>query len=327
VDLSEARISNLALTKGPGNFKSPRDMVISLAASLDAADAIKQITVNKLNGDLAVANATLEEPLVITNLDTTPAAKGALKVTGKIEEISRLLEALGGQAPGTGYPYGGQLAMTQRVTSSGGPTQLVGNVRATDFIVYQQDGKTPSFTEKQLDLTQDVTLDTTANKAVIKTLTLDMPSSGALKMNVTGAVNDWAKTRQLENVKADLTYDLAKLWPIIKPLIATTPEDYKDLIVEGKAQRTFVLNGSYPAVDSSGRELKFNESIKTLTASGGLAIAKFSYLGIDISDWDLPLYLQPGGQLVTVYADRPKEKRHPARRSSTAARWTSAASC
>jgi hypothetical protein len=312
VDLSEARISNLAFTKGPGNFKSPRDMVINLAASLDATDAIKQIRVTKLTGDLAVANATLEEPLVITNFDTTPAAKGSLKVDGKIEEISRLLEALGGQAPGTGYPYGGQLTMTQRISHAGGPIQLEGSARATNFTVYQQDGNTPAFTEKELSLNQNVTLDTNAKRAAIQTLVLDMPSSGALKVNVVGGLTDWAVTRKFDdNTKLDLAYDLAKLWPVIKPLMSSTPEDYKDLVIEGKAQKTFLVSGSYPAIDASGKELKFNEAIKSLTASGGLFVQKFSYSGVDIADYDIPITLR-GGQLITVYADRPKEKRHPA---------------
>ncbi|MGB7158125.1 MAG: hypothetical protein WBD40_08670 [Tepidisphaeraceae bacterium] len=305
IDLSEARISNLAFAKGPGSFKSPRDMLINLAASLDATDVIRQITVSKLTGDLAVANARLEEPLVISNLDTNASAKGALKVDGKIEEISRLLEALGGQAPGTGYPYGGQLAMTQRVSSAGGPIQLTGNVRATDFVVYQQGSDKPSFTEKQLDLTQDVTIDTAAKKAAIKTLTLDMPSSGALKLAITGGLSDWEKARQLDNVRADITYDLAKLWPVIRPLISETPEDYKDLVIAGQATRTFLIGGSYPA------DLPFHEAVKTLTASGGLAIQKFSYLGLDIEELELPIALKPGGELATVYADRPKEKRLP----------------
>ncbi|MDQ3439752.1 MAG: hypothetical protein M3478_05325, partial [Planctomycetota bacterium] len=316
VNLSEVRISNLALAKGPGNFKSPRDMVLSLAASLDATDAIRQISVSKLSGDLAVATATLSEPLVISGLDTDKmVAKGALKVDGKIEDISRLLEALGGTAPGTGYPYAGQLAMTQRVTSDGGPIQLAGNVRATDFVVFQQGTQTPAFTEKQLDLTQDLTLDTTTKRAAIKTLALDMVSSGALKMNVVGGLTDWDAARKLDDkTRVDMTYDLAKLWPIIKPLISEKPDDYKDLVIAGQAKRTFELSGSYPAKDASGKELAFHESVRTLLTSGdsGLTVQKFSYDGIELADVDLPLQLIAGGKLVTVYADRPREKRHPA---------------
>lgn len=313
LSVSEARISNLAFEKGSGSFKSPRDIVITVAASLDATDTIRQINVTKLTGDLAVATATLTEPLVISNLDTNATAKGALKVDGKIEEIARLLEALAGEAPGTTYPYAGQLAMTQRVTSAGGPIQLTGKATATDFVVFQEGTQTPAFTEKQLHLTQDVTLDTAAKRAVIKTLALDMVSSDALKLNVTGGVTDWATARKLDdNTRLDLTYDLAKLWPIIKPLISDTPEDYKDLVIAGQAQRTFVLNGSYPATDANGNELPFHEAIKSLTASGGLTVQKFNYEGFDLTDLDLPLYLLPNGQLVTVYADRPREKRHPA---------------
>ncbi len=313
LNVSEMRISDLALVKGAGSFKSPRDMVISLVASLDATDVIRQISVTKLTGDLAVATATLTEPLVISNMQTDNAtAKGALKVDGQIEEISRLLEALAGQAPGTGYPYAGQLAMTQRVTSAGGPIQLTGKATATDFVAFQQGTQTPAFTEKQLDLTQDLTLDMASKRAVINTLALDMASSGALKANLTGGVTDWAVARKIDdNTRLDLTYDLAKLWPVIKPLISETPEDYKDLIIAGQANRTFVFGGSYPAVDAGGKELPFHEAVKSLTASGGLTVQKLSYQGIDLADLDLPLYLLPGGQLVTVYADRPREKRHP----------------
>ncbi|HEV2296398.1 MAG TPA: hypothetical protein VGR35_21320 [Tepidisphaeraceae bacterium] len=313
VNISEARIRDLALTKGPGQFKSPRDIVITLAASLDATDAIRQVSVTKLNGDLAVATAVLAEPLVISNLDRdSTTAKGALKVDGKIEEIARLLEAVAGEAPGTTFPYAGQLAMTQRITSAGGPIQLTGKATATDFVVFQQGTQTPVFTEKQLELTDNVTLHMDTKRAAIETFALNMVSSGALKANLTGGISQWETARRLdENMRLELTYDLAKLWPIIRPLIADTPDDFKDLVIAGQAQRTFVLNGSYPAIDANGNELPFHESIKSLTASGGLAVQKFNYEGFDLTDLDLPLYLLSGGQLVTVYADRPREKRHP----------------
>src|SRR5688572_33450407 len=99
--------------------------------------------------------------------------------------------------------------MTQSVTSSGGPMQVTGKATASDFVVFQTGTQTPAFTEKQLDLTQDITLDTTAKRATIKTLALDMVSSGALKMNVVGAVSDWDVTRKLDDkTRVDLTYDL-----------------------------------------------------------------------------------------------------------------------
>ena len=193
--------------------------------------------------------------------------------------------------------------------------QVTGKATATDFVVFQQGTQTPAFTEKQLDLTQDITLDTTARRATINTLALDMVSSGALKMNVVGGVSDWDAARKIDdNTRVELAYDLAKLWPIIKPLISEKPDDYKDLVLTGQAKRTFTLSGSYPAKDASGRELAFHESIRTLLAGGdsGLTVQKFSYEGVDLADVDLPLNLIAGGKIVTVYAERPRDKRHPA---------------
>src|SRR5688572_17826362 len=205
--------------------------------------------------------------------------------------------------------------MTQSVTSSGGPMQVTGKATATDFVVFQQGTQTPAFTEKQLDFTQDLTLDTTAKRAIIKTLALDMVSSGALKMNVVGGVSDWEVARKIDDkTRVELAYDLAKLWPIIKPLISEKPDDYKDLVIAGQAKRTFTLSGSYPAKDASGKELAFHESIRTLLAGGdsGLTVQKFSYEGVELADVDLPLNLIAGGKIVTVYAERPRDKRHPA---------------
>ncbi len=60
------------------------------------------------------------------------------------------------------------------------------------------------------------------NAVNINSVTVDMQSSGALKLTAKGVVSDFDKTRTIDPahpLAVDVDYDLAKLQPIIKPMI------------------------------------------------------------------------------------------------------------
>jgi hypothetical protein len=302
IDVQDMRISNLALRRGPGAFQAEQDMLINLAATMRGSEEASEIRVESLDANLGVARATLVTPFVMRTLPSgSNETSGTLKVDGQIDRISRLLEALQGQPAGEGFPYGGTLAMTQAITSSGDATTIKGDLRATDFVVYQA-GK-PAFTEKQLQLKQDVRINSASESLSLDNLVLDMASSKALRLTLAGAIRQWQTTRVFDNVKADVSYDLAQLWPIIRPLIAEAPEDYKDLVIAGTDNRTFILRGSYPA----GKP--FHEAIKSLEADGGFAVGQFSYLGINIDKLEIPVTLRKG-VMETAYSDRPRARRY-----------------
>src|SRR6185437_2013197 len=105
-----------------------------------------------------------------------------------------------------------------------------------------------------------------------------------------------------------LGYDLAKIWPIIKPMMSPAQQtQFADLKIAGQFQRTFKIGGSYPA-SADGKALAFNQSIKSLTMSGALAVQLLDTNGADLTNFELPLWLE-NGQLITLYGDKPKAER------------------
>src|SRR4029078_13314015 len=100
---------------------------------------------------------------------------------------------------------------------------------------------------------------------------------------------DWEVQRKLDGVALDLAYDLEKLWPLIKPMLAPeTQESLKDLKIAGQQKRTFNVRGSYPAkVAGSDRELAFHESIANVSGDGALIFALLDTNGAHIENFEL----------------------------------------
>ena len=63
------------------------------------------------------------------------------------------------------------------------------------------------------------------NAVTIKNLSANMQSSGALNVSLqNGRVDDFKNLRNL-NLALDLQYDLAKLWPIVHPMLIKPGEE------------------------------------------------------------------------------------------------------
>lgn len=114
----------------------------------------------------------------------------------------------------------------------------------------------------------------------------------ALAASATGTIFDLSTQRRLQDVRIDLDYDLAKLWPIVRP-VALTPQQqqqYAQMAMEGKFQKVFTLSGSYPA------NMPFNQAISHLQANGAVALSRFIIpeKGIEVANADVPFTLDKG---------------------------------
>ncbi len=264
------------------------------ATTKPITEQIKQVQLTQLSGDLAVAKLEMPEPLTITNLSTQPAANGAIKLTGAIQQMTPLLAVLQGQPAKT---YAGEYTLTQNVSSQQNQIHLKGVVAVPNL---QTD---PQAKAQSFSVNNDLMADTVAKSATITDLTVAMPDTKAMGVNMKGKVVDWETKRQLEGVVMNLNYDLAQLWPLVKPMLSPEQrEQYKDLKIGGQFQRVFNVAGSYPA------NVPFNQAIQNVTMDGGLAIGLLDTQGIAVSDLELPLSLQ-AGKLTTLYANRPKAER------------------
>ncbi|HEX8524960.1 MAG TPA: hypothetical protein VF669_22105 [Tepidisphaeraceae bacterium] len=301
-------VTKLGLARGAQKFNFDPNRAINLnfaaavttnpdtnpATTKPITEQIKQVQITQLGGDLAVAKLEMPQPVTITGLSSNPNANGTIRLTGALQQVTPLLAVMQGQPPKT---YSGDYTLTQAITSSNNNIQLKGQIAVPNL---QTD---PQSKPQNFSVNNDLLADTQHKNATINDLTVAMPDTKALAVNLKGAVQDWETKRQFQNLAMNLSYDLAQLWPIIKPMLSPEQqEQYKDLKIAGQFQRTFNVGGNYPA------NVPFNHAIQSVALDGGLAIGMLDTQGIAISDLELPVSLQ-GGKLTTLYANKPKGER------------------
>jgi hypothetical protein len=305
--------SKVSLVRGDRKFEFDKLINLKLAAdvgttnaassaSTEPAQRIDQLHITQLDGDLGgLASLSMPQPIALTNVSgDNVAANGSVGLSGSIEPLTRLLSVLQNSDP---MPYRGDYVISQAVATTSGQIKLAGDATINKLIVLGSDNK-PAFTEDKLVLADDLVADPSAKSATINNIALTMPSSHAAGLNLKGNIADWENQRTLSNTTLALSYDLEKLWPMVKPLLSpSTQEQLKDLKIAGKFDRTFAVSGSYPANPPAG-----TKPIKYLKADGSLAVALLDTSGINVQNLELPISLE-NGQVVTVYANKPKTER------------------
>jgi hypothetical protein len=295
------RIEKLNLQRGDSRYNPQGNPIdLQFTGDLSAAEKLQGITISKLDGSIPGGTVKLVKPLALTKLDAAaPAADGAFELAGKIDDVAPLLETLQARPKGQGYPYHGAYVITQSLGTQGDTIALNGKGTIDDFRV---DPTAPAnsnagFSEKQVALVDNLSYDGKQKNLAISALKLDMAGSDALHLSAVGSLLGVSGKQEFKDFKLTLGYDLAKLWPIIYGMLS--PEDQKDLKdakLAGKYEKVFTLAGGYPAGKS------WNESIRTLTMNGGLAIDLFDAMGIKLEKLDLPVALA-GGVLRTTSVD------------------------
>ena len=316
VNVPTLNVKNLSLSRGDKNFSfdPAKPVAVKLVAEVNAVDdatkpvieQIQSIKVAELSGNLQVATLTMPQAIVVTNLSGTPSANGSIALVSQIEQVAPLLAVLQG---GDEMPYAGKLNLTQNLASAGDEVKLLGNLTIDGFQVLDATDRTKAaFTEKQIAIKNDLSANLKTSTANINTLTVDMPDSKAVGVSVTGGVNDWLVKRELRDVKADLSYDLEKIWPIIKPLLAAeTQETLKDLKVAGKYTKRFNLRGAFPAQNSKHEVLAFNQSVRSLNGDGGFTIDLLDAAGLRVEKLDVPILIEQGKvAILTTDKKRPE---------------------
>jgi hypothetical protein len=322
INVTDLAISRLALARGDTQYALPHDVDFKLAFAVKASadsgksspiDQIQQIQFTQLSGDLPGAQLTMPLPIVISSPGDPNQidAHGTINVTGALADATPLLQVLQG-APQP-MPYAGTYSLTQALgtgtAATGKLLRLVGGIDVTNLQMLDGTGKAvytePTVTIKNdLDYIVGSALPTTmptdrarsTDQAIVRSLTVDMPSSQALAINFSGRVADPFNKRVIRGLgsepaaRLDLTYDLAKLWPIIEPTLAPDLQaKYKDLKVIGKEHRTFTISGYFPMART------MPESIRHLNADGGLALDELDLpQGLTITTEDLPFKMTNG---------------------------------
>ncbi len=273
------------------------NLVAAAAFSKDMTE-ISKITISQLSGTLGVADISMPQPIIVDNPTGAMTASGAINVGGKIEDVTQMLEFLHGKDPGTEFPYSGVFALNENISTNGTTVVVKGPITVDNF--KQTSNGQVVLNEPKISIVNDLGIDLTNHNAKINALSVDMPASGAVKLNVTGGVTDWVTKRQIDNIVVKLSYDLEKLWPMVMPLLSPEQQaQFKDLALTGKFDKTINVSGTLPA------DVDFAKAIKLLTASGDVevATAKWPSNGVDASNIVVPFTLKDG-LLRPVYAGK-----------------------
>ncbi|MDP9173695.1 MAG: hypothetical protein M3O30_07495 [Planctomycetota bacterium] len=239
----------------------------------------------------------------------TMSVDAGVVITGDAAKVMRFVELATGKPVNT-YNYSGQIALSESLQKDAKQAQLTvkGGGAITSFKVLGAAGAAPAFAEDEVDIGNDLIFNVKAMRVVIRPedpVRVVMKSSGALSLAISGAVSDLMAQRKIDAGTIQLTYDLAKLWTIIKPLLTPAQQQqYADLVITGTQQRTFSVSGMLPA------DKPFMQGLATLKAAGAFQIDSVSTHGIQVTGFELPFVLADG-TLRTVYANQPEGKNAP----------------
>jgi hypothetical protein len=330
-------VHNLVVQRGNEIFSWPRDFSAQLLAQLqtqpDAGQGgsimsqLARVTVSVLNLDTGVSTITLNKngSMVLQSLSDPAQAgvTGGIVIDGDLEPLERLTEVTAGM-PANTYPYKGHYHFEESLQKDAGQG-LVKTIGGGDFTNFQiiapppppapgtkgQTSAPPSnvaFTESDIAIRNSCNVDINSYSFSIdpaNPISVTLKSSGAMALSVTGGVTDLLHQRQINDIGIQMDYDLAKLWPIVKPLLPPSQQQtLADLVITGKAQRTFKISGSLPT------DKPFNQAVVSLTAGGYFTIDTLSTHGIDIAHLDLPVLVKDGVAR-TVYPDQPEGANAP----------------
>jgi len=153
----------------------------------------------------------------------------------------------------------------------------------------------------------EISLDQKAKVITINNLALNMQDSKALEVVVkNGKIDDYEHSRKFENLKMLLSYDAAKVWSIVKPMLSEEQQkNFSDMRLVGVVKdREFAITGSYPAETKKDKKGQPISPLEYVTVRGSVFLSQFEYQGMLAEDIEEGLYFDKG-ILQTIYKDKP----------------------
>lgn len=288
--LSDFKVAGLSMRAGQQPVaEGDLTLAANVAVDSNGSGEPAAVRVSDLKASLGVAEVTLPEPVVVTELALPqPTVAGVVRATGRLDPAWKIGAAFLGLPATT--TAGGEYVMTQRLSTTAGKLHLVGDVAATNVRLAQ--GEQTLLSEPTAQVAYDLEVDRSTRTVAANVLKVTT-ASGAASVQAVGRVLDWQGTKQLDGVHVDVDYDLEKLWPALQPWLA--PE-YRvaELKLAGQHRAGFEVRGNVPGVADS--------ALRTMAISGTVSVASADYGTYSVRDLTVPVVIQ-NGTLRTVYPD------------------------
>ena len=331
-NISQAVVHGLAIKSGGNTTTWPNDITAKLSAEVETRadatgnmpvmDQLVQASITSLSVDSGIGTTvglTGNKPIVVSHLGdpANMSVQCGIDIDGDIAPVARIAEAFGGAKPNS-YPYQGHFNLPESFAKEGSQPRLhiTGGGAITKFVVMGPPGPNgaaaqPVFSEDNITIKNPLDFDFKTFSVIIdkaNPIAVALNSTGAAGVSVSGSIDDVVLKRQIRDdnpISVRLSYDLAKLWTIVKPMLSPSQQQsLADLVISGKESREIKMTGSLPA------DKPFNEAVAMLSGGGYLTIDSVSTQGITLTNFDIPFSLTRGN-LRTVYPDQPETSNAP----------------
>jgi hypothetical protein len=336
-NISQVLVHGLAIKSGGSTTTWPNDITVKLTAAVETRsdatgsgstgdmpvmDQLAQASVTSLSVDSGIGTTvglTDQKPIVATDLNDPAnlSVQGGIDIDGDVAQAARVAETFGG-AKVNSYPYSGHFHFDEGLDKVASQPRLHvrGGGAITKFVVMGQPGPNgaaaqPVFSEDNITIQNPLDFDFKTFSVMIdkaNPIAVALNSTGAAGVKVSGTIDDVVLKRQIRDdnpVSVQLSYDLAKLWTIAKPMLsASQQQTFADLVISGKESREIKLTGSLPA------DKPFNQAVANLSGGGYLTVDNLSTQGITVTNFDIPFNITRG-ILRTVYPGQPETSNAP----------------
>ncbi|HWB53404.1 MAG TPA: hypothetical protein VG722_04400 [Tepidisphaeraceae bacterium] len=260
------------------------------------------IDIRALEGSFgSAAKIELVEPIKITNPDgplpwatqnasapresRSSVAQGEIRISGDLAKLEEWMNVWSGEAPR--HQLAGQFVADQKFSTLGTRISTSGDAKLNGLRVIVDPQTT--FDEKLIQFDDNVAFDAMSQTLNIRTCSISTQSSHALDASLSGMIENVATSRDFENVRLDLSYDLAKLVQMIEPMLSPSAQQtlnqYK---IAGMQKHTISITGNLPA------EQTFEQSIKRVSVTGSLGLDKLEGNGLTIAHFSPEFTLRDG---------------------------------
>jgi len=199
--------------------------------------------------------------------------RSGIKMDVDLKRLAKLLRGMGKLPPQTGLRGSAHLVFD--VSGQGpGEQRLDSKLQLRNFSLFRR--KKKLYADRNISAAVEMQGRLFSGNAVIKTVALH---SGPLDLEATGSI-EGTKGKRLLKARGKLTPDLKRVASILHNRFGL------DLKMTGRKTEAFILQ--YP-LDEEGAELKKHFEFFTK-----LYAAHVGYLGLDLSNLDMPVYLEKG---------------------------------
>ncbi|HEY1686375.1 MAG TPA: AsmA family protein [Tepidisphaeraceae bacterium] len=257
-----------------------------------------ELDVSALDGSLGnLGSVVLIKPVVLKT-GSTPSAQGEIQVKTDLARANALAAAWNGTP--TSQNLSGQAVLVQEFMTDGAKIVARGNGTISNLQVVEN--AQTQFHESSVKIVNDVSFDSAEQSLNFNSCSIAMESSHALDATLSGAIRHLSSTRDFDQVRVVVSYDLAALLKIITPMLpADEQQTLSQYAITGVQKHTIDITGSFPLGQS------LDKSLKKVRVTGSIGLDRLEGNGITLVSVSPEFMLRDGVVTITGNGKTPAQ--------------------